>query len=91
LIKRIKVLSVILKKTSLKLINLFDFFEDFKDFLKAIAYWKILEAEKEESDLVDAFVAMGGNPDKTGTVDARSLIRTVKNEFEMTIDIEVCL
>ena len=62
---------------------------DFKDFLKAIAYWKILESEKEEDDLVDAFVAMGGQPDKTGSVDAKSLIRTIKNEFEMTIDIEV--
>lgn len=62
--------------------------KDFKDFLKAMAFWKTLESEKEEDDLVDAFVAMGGNPDKTGTVDAKSLIRTVKNEFELTIDIE---
>lgn len=57
--------------------------------MKALAFWKTLESEKEEDDLVDAFVAMGGNPDKTGTVDAKSLIRTVKNEFELTIDIEV--
>lgn len=56
-----------------------------------MAFWKILDSEKEEDDLVDAFVAMGGNPDKTGTIDAKSLIRTVKNEFEMTIDIEVKL
>lgn len=62
---------------------------DFKDFLKAIAFWKILESEKEEDDLVDAFVAMGGNPDKSGTIDAKALIKTVKSEFEMTIDIEV--
>lgn len=38
--------------------------------------------------MVDAFVAMGGNPDKTGTIDAKALIKTVKNEFELTIDIE---
>ena len=64
---------------------------DYKDFLKAIAFWKILEASKEEDDLVDAFVAMGGNSDKTGTIDAKSLIKIVKNEFELTIDIEVNL
>ena len=38
---------------------------------------------------VDAFVAMGGNSDKSGTVDATELIKTIKDEFKMTIDIEV--
>lgn len=56
---------------------------DFKDFLRAIAIYKIIEEENEEDDtckyfimiqLVDAFVAMGGNSDKTGTVDANKLI-----------------
>jgi hypothetical protein len=57
--------------------------------LKAIAFWKVLEEQKEENDLVDAFVAMGGNPDKSGWIDAKALIKTVKKEFELTIDIEV--
>ncbi len=32
---------------------------------------------------------MGGNSDKSGTVDATELIKTIKDEFKMTIDIEV--
>ena len=46
--------------------------------------------------LVDAFVAMGGNADKSGTVDATKLIQVciiiiqiIKSDFKMTIDIEV--
>eukprot|EP00335_Anophryoides_haemophila_P000140 CAMPEP_0204820988 /NCGR_PEP_ID=MMETSP1018-20131115/1045_1 /ASSEMBLY_ACC=CAM_ASM_000518 /TAXON_ID=46462 /ORGANISM="Anophryoides haemophila, Strain AH6" /LENGTH=43 /DNA_ID= /DNA_START= /DNA_END= /DNA_ORIENTATION= len=31
---------------------------------------------------------MGGNEDATGHVDASVLIETIKNEFQMTIDIE---
>ena len=31
---------------------------------------------------------MGGEPDGGGCVDADKLIRTIKEEFEMTIDIE---
>ncbi len=42
----------------------------------------------DESELLDAFVAMGGEPDGEGCVDARKLIATIKDEFEMTIDIE---
>jgi hypothetical protein len=32
---------------------------------------------------------MGGNPDKSGYVDASKLIKIIKDEFKMTIDIEV--
>ncbi len=32
---------------------------------------------------------MGGNPDKSGSVDASKLIAIIKDEFKMTIDIEV--
>ena len=42
----------------------------------------------DESELLDAFVAMGGEPDGEGCVDAKKLIATIKEEFEMTIDIE---
>ena len=38
---------------------------------------------------VEAFVAMGGRSDGKGTVDARKLLDVVKEEFQMTIDIEV--
>ena len=42
----------------------------------------------DEIELLDAFVAMGGEPDGEGCVDAKKLIATIKEEFEMTIDIE---
>ena len=42
----------------------------------------------DEAELLDAFVAMGGQPDGEGCVDATKLIDTIKNEFQMTIDIE---
>ena len=42
----------------------------------------------DEGELLDAFVAMGGEPDGEGCVDAKKLIATIKEEFEMTIDIE---
>ena len=31
---------------------------------------------------------MGGEPDGEGCVDAKKLIKTIKDEFQMTIDIE---
>ena len=31
---------------------------------------------------------MGGQPDGEGCVDAQQLIKTIKEEFQMTIDIE---
>jgi calmodulin len=40
------------------------------------------------SELLDAYVAMGGEPDGGGCVDATTLIKTIKEEFQMTIDIE---
>lgn len=38
--------------------------------------------------MLDAFVAMGGEPNGDGAIDAEKLIKTIKEEFEMTIDIE---
>ena len=35
----------------------------------------------DESELLDAFVAMGGEPDGEGCVDAKKLIYTIKEEF----------
>ena len=42
----------------------------------------------DETELLDAFVAMGGDADGGGCVDAKKLIKTIKEEFQMTIDIE---
>jgi len=43
---------------------------------------------QDETELLDAYVAMGGDADGGGCVDADKLIKTIKEEFEMTIDIE---
>lgn len=37
--------------------------------------------------MLDAYIAMGGDPDGGGCIDADKLIETIKTEFEMTIDI----
>ena len=37
---------------------------------------------------MDAYVAMGGDEDGGGYIDADRLIRIIKEDFEMTIDIE---
>ena len=42
----------------------------------------------DETELLDAYVAMGGEEDGGGCVDAGVLIETIKTKFQMTIDIE---
>ena len=44
--------------------------------------------EGNEDDTLDAFVALGGLPDRDGYIDAARLIKVIKKDFEMTIDIE---
>ena len=39
---------------------------------------------------MDAFVALGGMPNKEGTISKTTLIEIIKTEFELTIDMEVC-
>jgi calmodulin len=62
---------------------------DFGEFIK------VIEKQKEkaslfddESDMIDAFVACGGNPDKTGHVERTTLVKIIKVDFGLTIDIE---
>lgn len=40
---------------------------------------------------VDAFVACGGNADKSGHVTREDLVRIIKSDFGLTIDIEELL
>ncbi len=40
------------------------------------------------TDIVDAFVALGGLPSKEGTISKNTLIAIIKTEFELTIDME---
>ena len=42
----------------------------------------------DEDELLDAYVAMGGEADGEGFIDAQKLINIIKHDFEMTIDIE---
>merc|ERR1711988_499299 len=44
--------------------------------------------DNDDTELLDAYVSMGGDPDGGGCVDATKLIQTIKDEFQMTIDIE---
>ena len=60
----------------------------FKDFVKIYAKKKESQLEEGEPDIIDAYVAMGGDEDGGGCVDADKLIDVIKNEFGMTIDIE---
>lgn len=45
------------------------------------------DSNPEEADTLDAFVAMGGQPDKSGEVSADKLRATIR-AFELTLDIE---
>jgi calmodulin len=42
----------------------------------------------DESDMIDAFVACGGLQDKSGNVKRETLIKIIKYDFGLTIDIE---
>lgn len=38
--------------------------------------------------IVDAFVACGGNPDETGSADVSKIVKIVKTDFGLDVDIE---
>jgi calmodulin len=61
---------------------------DFKQFKRVIAEQKKTQSSSNEQDTMDAYVAMGGDEDGGGFIDADRLIRIIKEDFEMTIDIE---
>lgn len=62
---------------------------EFAEFLRAFEKQRGGQEELEnEEDTIDAFIALGGEPDKTGFVDIKKLVRVVKEEFCMTIKIE---
>lgn len=67
-------------------ISFFEFVEVYENHYRACM-------EDNEQDLcniytVDAFVAMGGNADGTGRIDTNRLIQVVRDQFQMTINIE---
>lgn len=62
---------------------------DFAEFLKVIELRKErTENFDDESDMIDAFIACGGNPDKSGNVRKETLIQIIKHDFGLPIDIE---
>ena len=62
---------------------------DFSEFLRVIENQKArINSFDDENDLIDTFVACGGNSDKTGYVQRETLIKIIKYDFGLTIDIE---
>lgn len=63
---------------------------DFGEFLKVVESQKLrgLSSDDEENDMIDAFVACGGRTDKTGHVKRETLVKIIKQDFGLTIDIE---
>eukprot|EP00624_Nannochloropsis_granulata_P003096 evm.model.NODE_2576_length_6747_cov_72.283234.1 len=62
---------------------------DFGELLRVIEVQKMKAlAFDDESDMVDAFVACGGRADKRGHVKRETLVRIIKKDFGLMIDIE---
>merc|ERR1712190_235591 len=62
---------------------------EFAEFLRAFEKQRGVNVDLEdELDTIDAFVALGGNEDKTGFVEHKKLVQVVKEEFGMTIKID---
>lgn len=62
---------------------------DFGEFLKVVESQKNrAENLDDENDMIDAFVACGGQPDKSGCVKRDTMIKIIKHDFGLTIDIE---
>ncbi|RHY29309.1 hypothetical protein DYB32_005243 [Aphanomyces invadans] len=62
---------------------------DFAEFLQVIDNQKDRAAlYNDESDMIDAFVACGGKPDKSGVVRRDTLVKIIKVDFGLTINIE---
>ena len=59
----------------------------FFEFTKIVAKRMKETGEDEHEDIMDAYVAMGGDEDGGGNIDADALIDIIENQFGMTIDI----
>jgi calmodulin len=65
---------------------------EFAEFLRAFEKQRGGQTSLEdELDTLDAFVALGGNRDKSGSLDIARLVRVVREEFGMTIKIDKLL
>lgn len=62
---------------------------DFSEFLNVIKLQKERAAQFDnETDMLDAYIACGGKPDKSGHVERATLVKIIKTDFGLTIDIE---
>ncbi|CAM9122339.1 unnamed protein product [Ectocarpus sp. 12 AP-2014] len=66
---------------------------DFTSFLKIVASQKSVRSiwSGDSGDLVDAFVACGGNLDETGSADVGKIVKIVKTDFGLDVDIEAII
>jgi Ca2+-binding EF-hand superfamily protein len=65
---------------------------DFGQFLSIIEMRKErAENDGGETDMIDAFIACGGNADKSGNVRRETLIKIIKHDFGLPIDIEALI
>uniref|UniRef100_A0A7S0I9G7 EF-hand domain-containing protein n=1 Tax=Micromonas pusilla TaxID=38833 RepID=A0A7S0I9G7_MICPS len=61
---------------------------EFAEFIKVIENQKTTAAKaNDETDTIDAFIALGGQPNKTGEISTDKLKEVIK-DFGLTIDIE---
>ncbi|OMJ93908.1 hypothetical protein SteCoe_3106 [Stentor coeruleus] len=65
---------------------------DFNMAVRAWSHLKELNLKDEEDefdfDILNTFVAMGGNIDKSGVVKKQKLVEIIRDQFGLTIDIE---
>lgn len=62
---------------------------EFSEFLRAFEKQRGGHVDPdEEADTIDAFVSLGGNPDRTGFIENTKLIKVVRDEFGMTIKLD---
>ena len=66
---------------------------DINTLLTAIKWYKDQQLtndyEGDVDEYLDAFVALGGEPDKEGYISKDVLVEIIKEEFELTIDMVV--
>ena len=58
------------------------------EFLRVIELQQARARHDDDGDMVDAFVACGGRPDRSGVVQRETLVRIIKVDFGLTFDIE---
>ena len=65
---------------------------DFAQLLKVIEFQKVrIDNMDDGSELAEAFVACGGGADRGGCVDANVLIKIIKEDFGLSVDMEALI